>query len=279
MLAVRPILPIALALVALAGPVRADDLQVIGTSPDGSQIALIAVTADVPRGFHEQVLEIRSIPDGKIVSSTPLVTPAVRSRWARSGEFELYRLDVERARRVAIERVRGELGFAPPVSLPAGGSAVPWQHASMSDPRNPDDPPAVAVVRIDDAPVDAVIKTEGGSSSIVLRAGDREVALDPQPVVVLPVSGRPENVVYRWFGVREAWRDPAGRSLLLVVDTFVPVQRSFAARSVLVMAPLAPIRDALGLSVPAGVPVGGPAAADAPGVSAAAIPVTPLNVP
>lgn len=230
-----------LLLVALALPARADDLQLVGVSPDGSQVALIATTADMPRGFHEHSLEVRSVPDGKLLTSAPLVAASVRSRWARAGEFELYRLEVERGRREVLARVR-ELGFSPPLAVPAASSTA-------SDPRHPEDPPMVATLRLGDADIDASVRSTATSAALVLRSGDRELALDPRPVDVVAVSGRPESVVFRWFGVREAWRDPAGRSLLLVVDTFVPVQPSFAARSVLVMAPLGPIVEALDLPV------------------------------
>lgn len=249
-----------LALVALTSGARADDLHVLGASADGARVALFAVTADVPRGFHEQALQVRSAPDGAIVDSTPLLPSAVRSRWARSGDFELYRLDVERARAAAIARVRSELGFAPLVSVLSSRAASAPVGPVSPDPRQPSDPPAVATLRLHDQPVDALVRNEGDRAAVVLRHGDREVALDARPLDVVDVPDRKVTIVYRWFGVREAWTDPAGRTLLLVVDTYVPIQRSFPARSVLVMAPLAPLLEGLGVAPGVADGAGGPLA-------------------
>lgn len=244
-------------LVGGAGAARSDDLHVIGASPDGARVALFAVKADLPRGFHEHTLEIRTVPDGAVVETAPIVPPSRRSRWSKAGEFELYRLDVERARRDAIARVRSELGFAPltsvlgasPLTASRSGAGAP---GAAPDPRQPTDPPAVSTLRLHGRPVDALVRNEDGSAAIVLRHLDREVTLDARPLDVAGVPDGKASVVYRWFGVREAWTDPAGASLLLVVDTYVPTQRSFAARSVLVMAPLAPILDGLGVATPVG---------------------------
>lgn len=245
----------------LGSTALADDIELVGIGPLGDRVAVIEVKADILRGFHESTLKILTIPGAEVASSEPVLSDTARARYSRRGEYELYRQDLDRAKAALIERLRKEEGFAPLIPL-----AVHTAEGSPTDSRDLRSEPAAKVVPIASAPVlvSVVNAPDTATASVKLQLGENQVTLDPEPYEVVPIEGRPEKVEYRWFSVREAWRDPRGQTLLLVVDTYVPVQRSFPARSVLVTAPLGPVLEGLGVAAPSGTPVGGPGAVRVP---------------
>jgi hypothetical protein len=190
---------------------------------------------------------VLSVPDGEVVAEAPLVPEAQRARYAKGGEFELYRRDLDRARTDRIAQLARDDGFSALTPVPLGAA-----EGTAGDPRNPGDAPALARVTLAGHAIDLEITNDIDKmqARISLRSGDRTVELSPHAIEQAKVDGRPETVSWRWFSVREAWRDSKGDTLLIVVDTYVPLQRSFAARSVLVMADLAPIAQALALDGP-----------------------------
>ena len=204
------------ALTAVPPPARATLRQVVGVSPDGRELAVIAVELDPTRGFHRHFLVRRALDGaGPVSDRRPLVADARHAALAARGDYDLLRYERRRARRAALEQ---------------------WRDAGFRSCR---------ALQLRPADGGIVAQLDGRALELdVVREGDRlQVWLAPDGAerrrlgeVTLPADALPLPAG-RAAGVRDVFVCGAARTLVAVLETADPPEMERPPRQFLVVGP------------------------------------------